>query len=109
MHPLRQRLLNTAASLGSKPEVKIVPLPALMEHVEERAAVRAFERDMQPVCKAVVEALQAGDRAALEGLRAMLPHLLEDVNRSPRLASALTKLLGREVLAGLAGEEEPQS
>ena len=87
------------------PRIKMVPLDELVSGIERGAAARAFERDMQPVCKAVVEALQAGDKHTLIGLRGMLPHLLEEVNESPELADVLTRQLGRELLAGLNGEE----
>lgn len=67
----------------------------------------AFHRDMRPVCGAVVSALEAGDIEALRGLRAMLPHLLADVNREPALADLLAHQLGKSFLAGLnAGPEE---
>jgi len=71
-----------------------------------KTVARAFEEDMQPICKAVIEALHAGDRHALEGLRAMLPDLLAEVNESPELADVLTRQLGRELLAGLRGDAE---
>ncbi len=108
MNPLRNRIFNVLSELRESPEVRVAPLRGLVDHVEKRAA-RAFERDMQPVCKAVIEALQAGDKHALEGLRGMLPHLLEEVNANPVLADVLTRQLGRELLAGLNGEEADEA
>ncbi|GEM_PF-4940360 len=71
------------------------------------AAASAFESDMQPLCKAVAAALHAGDLEALRGLRALLPHLLEEINRDPALANELASQMGRAVLTGLnAGPEE---
>lgn len=64
-------------------------------------AVAAFVQDMQPVVKAVAAALHAGDRAALEGLRGMLPHLLADINAHPALADVLAREVGRSVLEGM--------
>lgn len=94
------------ALLGTALQARVAgpPLETLIAEV-----TKAFERDMQPVCKAVVEALQAGDKHALEGLRAMLPHLLAEVNASPALADVLTRQLGRELLAGLNGEEADEA
>ena len=71
------------------------------------AARAAFEKDMQPVCAAIVGALQAGDLDALHGLRALLPHLLAEVNESPALADVLAQQLGESLLTGLgAGPED---
>jgi ribosomal protein S1 len=70
------------------------------EEVSELAA--AFEADMKPVRDAIVSALKAGDAEALKGLRAMLPHLLSDVNKSPALADHLAHQLGKAFLGGLA-------
>ena len=69
-------------------------------------AVAAFESDMQPVCGAVVSALHAGDIEALRGLRALLPHLLADVNREPALADLLAHQLGKSFLTGLNAKPE---
>ena len=69
-------------------------------------AVSAFQKDMRPVCGAVVSALEAGDMEALRGLRALLPHLLAEVNRSPALADLLAHQLGKSLLAGLNAEPE---
>ena len=70
-----------------------------------KAAAHAFESDMQPVCKAVVEALKAGDLVALKKLRSILPDLLAEVNRSPKLATVLIRQLGRELIEGLHGRD----
>lgn len=67
--------------------------------LEEAAA--AFEVDMSPVRKAMVEALQEGDLEALRGLRAMLPGLLGEVLAEPSLADVLAGMVGREVAEGL--------
>ena len=66
----------------------------------------AFERDMRPVVGAVVSALEAGDVEALKGLRALLPHLLADVNRAPALADLLAHQLGKSFLEGLNAKPE---
>lgn len=70
------------------------------------AASAAFEKDMRPVCAAIVGALQAGDLDALHGLRALLPHLLAEVNAEPALADALARQLGGALLAGLTSAPE---
>jgi len=61
---------------------------------------------MQPVCGAVVSALHAGDIEALQGLRAMLPHYLAEVNREPALADLLAHQLGKSFLEGLNAKPE---
>jgi len=80
----------------------------LVNAVEQDAALReaaaAFERDMKPVCNAVVGALKAGDVKALQGLRALLPHLLEEVNQSPELADLLAHQLGKSLVQGLTSK-----
>ena len=70
------------------------------------AAAAAFERDMRPVREAIVSALKAGDMEALRGLRAMLPHLLAEVNRSPDLADVLAFQLGKSLVTGLTAKPE---
>jgi phage gp29-like protein len=75
----------------------------------DSAAAAAFERDMQPVCKAVVAALQAGDAHALKGLQALLPHLLEEVNASPDLADVLAHQMGKALLHGFTGGKPEES
>jgi hypothetical protein len=77
-----------------------------LESFTRRSAL-AFESDMQPVCNALVAALQTNDIAALKGLRAMLPHLLKQVNTSPELSDLLAHQLGKTLLEGF--EEERQS
>lgn len=74
----------------------------------KRMAAAAFERDMQPVTGAIVEALNAGDLHALQGLRALLPKLLEEVNAQPALADLLTYQLGRAVLRAMGKPEGGQ-
>jgi hypothetical protein len=73
---------------------------------ETKELKAAFERDMRPVAGAVVSALEAGDVEALKGLRAILPHLLKDVNRSPALADLLAHQLGKSFLEGLNAKPE---
>lgn len=74
--------------------------------VDLAAAAAAFEADLRPVRDALVEALQAGDIAALRGLRAMLPGLLGDVNDQPALADVLAEMVGREVAESLTRRRE---
>ena len=66
-----------------------------------KRAAAAFEADMQPVCNAIVSALHANDIVALKGLRALLPHLLEQVNRDPSLSDLLAHQLGKSLLDGM--------
>jgi hypothetical protein len=77
---------------------------SLAEFKKEAAA--AFESDMQPVCRAVSAALKSGDADALRGLRALLPHLLEEVNKAPALADLLAHQLGKSLLEGLKAKPE---
>lgn len=70
------------------------------------AAAAAFERDMQPVRKAIVSALQSGDVEALRGLRGLLPHLLAEVNESPELADVMAFHLGKSLLDGIQAKPE---
>jgi len=79
--------------------------PSTLDDFKKQAAA-AFEKDMQPVCNAVVAALHAGDLKALQGLRALLPHLLEEVNRAPALADLLAHQLGKALLDGLNAKPE---
>jgi len=92
---------NRAAALlnSLKPEIG-----DRRSEVEE--AAKAFESDMQPVCTAIVSALEDGDIEALKGLRALLPHLLSDVNRAPALADLLAHQLGKSFLEGLNAKPE---
>ena len=69
-------------------------------------AAAAFEADMRPVREAIVSALEAGDMEALRGLRALLPHLLAEVNQEPALADLLAHQLGKSLLAGLRAAPE---
>ncbi len=73
---------------------------------ELQAAAKAFENDMQPVRDAIVSALEDGDMEALKGLRALLPHLLADVNSQPALADLLAHQLGKSFLEGLNAKPE---
>jgi hypothetical protein len=66
-----------------------------------KAVAAAFEADMRPVVGAVVSALEAGDVEAFRGLRAMLPHLLAEVNESAGLQEALGRVLGEALVRGL--------
>lgn len=95
--PARQRLALTAllARDGAEP-----PAGEGLEDFTRRAAA-AFAKDMAPVRNAIVAALQAGDVDALKGLRALLPHLLKQVNDQPALADLLAHQLGKEILQGL--------
>lgn len=73
-----------------------------------QAAVAAFEADMRPVRDAIVSALMAGDIEAMRGLRALLPHLLADVNRQPALADVFAFHLGKSFLDGInTSPEDP--
>jgi len=71
------------------------------ESAEVERATAAFEADMRPVREAIVSALEDGDMEALRGLRALLPHLLAEVNGSPALADVLAHQLGKSLLQGL--------
>lgn len=70
------------------------------------AAAAAFEADMRPVREAIIAALDDGDMESLRGLRALLPHLLSEVNEQPGLADVLAHQLGAEFLAGFSGSAE---
>lgn len=76
------------------------------DETEIQKATEAFHDDMRPVREAIVSALEAGDMEALRGLRALLPHLLAEVNRSPALADLLAHELGKSLLAGLNAKPE---
>jgi len=78
----------------------IQPAPESLADFTARAAA-AFESDMAPVRNAIVSALKANDLDALKGLRALLPHLLEQVNANPTLSDLLAHQLGKELLTGL--------
>lgn len=69
-------------------------------------ARKAFESDMQPVVKAIVSALEDGDMEAMKGLRALLPHLLKEVNAAPALAEVLSAQLGRALVQGLTAKPQ---
>jgi len=73
----------------------------LAEDQELRAAAESFEADMMPVRKAIIAALMAGDIEGLKGLKALLPHLLADVNESPALADLLAHQMGKALVEGL--------
>jgi len=80
------------------------PSPTSLEDFKAQAAA-AFESDMQPVCNALSAALQAGDLEALRGLRALLPHLLNQVNQQPALGDLLAHQLGKQILEGMRTTE----
>ncbi|MEO8204881.1 MAG: hypothetical protein ABI615_01780 [Chthoniobacterales bacterium] len=65
-----------------------------------------FENAMQPVCKALVFALQSGDTTALHDLHATLPQLLAEVNGSPDLADALLYRMEKALVKGLTTAKE---
>lgn len=69
-------------------------------------AAAAFEGDMRPVVGAIVSAIEAGDLEAFRGLRAMLPHLLAEVNESAGLQEALGRVLGEALVEGLFNQED---
>jgi hypothetical protein len=79
--------------------------PETLETFTKRAAA-AFASDMQPVCSALVAALKANDMDALKGLRAMLPHLLAEVNNAPELVDLLAHQLGKTFLDGFTEERK---
>lgn len=98
-------LLKAAAEMPpGRARMVVAAIASKEDPVREAAA--AFERDMQPVRKAIVSALQAGDMEALRGLRGLLPHLLADVNASPELADVLAFQLGKSLLQGLTAKPE---
>lgn len=105
-------LIQAAAKLPPARARQVLALAAKAERstAEEaplQEARAAFEKDMQPVCGAIVSALREGDVDALRGLRALLPHLLAEVNAEPALAGVLAQQLGKSLLTGLnAGPEE---
>jgi len=71
-----------------------------------QAAASAFERDMRPVRAAIISALEDGDVVALKGLRAILPHLLAEVNKDPELADVLALQIGKSFVEGLTKSRE---
>jgi hypothetical protein len=102
MPPARARMVLAAIAAGSSTLLSASRDggdAASAEALQE--ARRAFEKDVRPVVTAVVDALMAGDTHALEGLRAMLPGLLDAVNDEPELAEILTGQIGTEVLRGM--------
>ncbi|EDY16689.1 hypothetical protein CfE428DRAFT_5802 [Chthoniobacter flavus Ellin428] len=104
-----RRSIALICATGDAP---ISDLPSPISETESladfsRRAAAAFESDLAPVRQAIVAALLAGDVAALKGLRALLPHLLQQVNADPTLADLLAHQLGKEVMAGLT--EDPES
>ncbi len=68
-------------------------------------ADEVFRDDMKPIVSAVAASLQADDKSALLGLRAMLPHLLVEVNGDPVLTALLEHQIGKAVLEGLTADE----
>lgn len=104
--PEVRRLLQAACDMPAR-RARMVVKAILDREAEIRARndfeapPPAFEADMEPVHEAIVLALEAGDMEALRGLRAMLPHLLAEVNAEPELAKELTAMIGREVVRGM--------
>jgi hypothetical protein len=68
----------------------------------------AFERDMAPVCQAIVSALHGGNLQDFRDLRILLPHLLQSVMRHTELSDLLAYQLGRTFLDGLMEGRNPQ-
>jgi hypothetical protein len=95
---LRRSVQSSVFSKGSATE------PLNTEN-STKAAAAAFEEDMRPVVGAIVSALEAGDVDAFRGLRAMLPHLLSEVNESAGLQEVLGRMLGEAIVQGLFPEE----
>lgn len=69
-----------------------------------RKAAQAWESDVAPAVEAIVAALRAGDRAAMLGLRAILPTLLKEVNADPVLHDVMALQMGRAIAQVFAGE-----
>ena len=107
MSPLRDSLRMAAQARDAR-EARAILATALdgADQTDRADLKAAFESDMRPVCGAVVSALEAGDVEALRGLRALLPHLLADVNREPALADLLAHQLGKSFLEGLNAKPE---
>ena len=101
MSPLKNRIQEAIDDLSAD-------RPNQDDHIRQSGIgpAAAFERDMQPVCKAVADALQAGDMDALRGLRGLFPHLLREVNAAPELADVLAHQLGAEILKGFTAKPE---
>jgi hypothetical protein len=92
---------HARAIMASMPDLESTPS---VKSVSDLSA--AFATDMQPVCDAVTQALQAGDVAALRGLKAFLPHLLAEINAEPVLADLLAHQMGKAMLDGLNTKPE---
>ena len=115
MNVTRHDLLQLAATLPPCRGRKIVAAlaardavnaePESLEEFTKRAAA-AFEKDMQPVCSAIVAALKDNDVEALKGLQALLAPLLREVGRTPSLSDLLSLQLGAEILAGMREVDE---
>lgn len=67
-------------------------------------ATAAFEASMQPVAKALAAALHNDDPATWQGLRALLPGLLREVNQDRTLEDLFAYQLGRTIVDELKGE-----
>lgn len=96
--PHRARMVVQALAAKSSPSAPGPQSTALSE------AAAAFESDMRPVVMAIVSALEAGDMEALKGLRAVLPHLLAEVNADPALADVMAFQLGKSLVDGLTAK-----
>ena len=98
-----RRLLSVAATLPTARARTVVA--ALLardeapEPTELEQAAAAFAHDLQPVCVALVEALQAGDMQALSKLRSRLPELLIEAARDSLLEHVLANQIGRHFVA----------
>lgn len=108
MRTLARRALPLMSQAArAEAETLLAGLDRTANAADLRAAEAAFERDMRPVREAIISALEAGDMEAMKGLRALLPHLLAEVNRSPELADVLAFQIGKAFVAGLTdGPEE---
>lgn len=105
VHGNTVELLKAAADMPpARARMVLAAIAAKEDSARDVAA--AFERDMQPVCKALVSALRSGDMEALRGFRGLLPHLLAEVNESPELADVLAFHLGKSLLNGLRAKPE---
>lgn len=80
---------------------EILAAEAARSGSEDAQAAVAWERDMAPVAKALVEALEANDLAALQGLRGLLPALLSRINAHPELATQMAVMMGRALIQGM--------
>lgn len=97
----RARMVVGMVCRASVPDAE----PSHRDGLQQRAAA-AFEKDLQPVRMAIVSALHAESREALEGLRHLLPGLLREINRAPAFADSLLRAMAEEFFGTFAGEIE---